>query len=281
MSSFTGTKHDVGRAAGQVAPWIEALARLGYAAKGIVYGLIGILALQSVIGTGSPNVNQVTAFQKILQQPFGKFLLWIVVIGLIGYALWRLLQSVLDPEYEGKQKTGVLKRVGYFVSGVTYLALAYIAYQMVQGKSSGSGGSTSDITAKVMHMPGGQIIVGILGLIILGVGLYAIYSAFQRTFEKRFQYSRMSATERRWALRLGRMGYAARGVVFSLVGLFLIEAAYSYNPAKANGLGGALQALASTPYGPWLLGLVSIGLIAFGVYCLALARYRQININFE
>ncbi len=281
MSSFTGAKHDVGRAAGQVAPWLEALARLGYAAKGIVYGLIGILALQSVIGTGSANVNQVSAFQKILEQPFGKFLLWIVLIGLIGYALWRLLQAVLDPEYEGRQKGGVLKRIGYFVSGVSYLSLAYIAYQMVQGKSSGNGGSTSDITAKVMHMPGGQIIVGVIGLVILGLGLNAIYSAFQRSFEKRFQYGKMSAAERRWALRLGRMGYAARGVVFSLVGLFLVQAAYTYNPAKASGLGGALVALASTSYGPWLLGLIAIGLIAFGIYCLALARYREININLE
>jgi hypothetical protein len=254
---------------------------LGYATKGIVYGLIGLLAIQAVIGRGSPNVNQVTAFQKILQQPFGNFLLWIVIIGLVGYALWRLYQSVMDPEYEGRQKSGAIKRIGYFVSGVIYLALAYIAYQMVQGKGTGSGGSTSDVTAKALHMPGGQILVGIVGLIILGAGLYAIYSAFERKFEKRFQYGKMSGTERRWALRLGRMGYAARGVVFSLVGLFLIQAAYTYDPNKASGLGGALVALARTPYGPWALALVAIGLIAFAIYCLALARYRQINLSFE
>jgi hypothetical protein len=260
---------------------LEALARLGYAAKGIVYGVIGILALQAALGSGSPNVNQSTAFQRIMTQPFGKFLLWIVLIGLIGYALWRLLQSVLDPEYEGRQKTGVIKRLGYFISGVTYLALAYLAYQIVQGRSTGSSGSTSDITAKVLQIPGGQILVGLVGLVILGVGLFSIYSAYRKTFEKRFQYSQMSAEERRWALRLGRLGYAARGVVFSLVGLFLIQAAVTYTPQKAGGLGGALVALAGTPYGPYLLGLVAIGLIAFGGYCLALARYRQINLNLE
>jgi hypothetical protein len=281
MSSFTGTKRDVGRAAGQLAPWVEALARLGYAAKGIVYGIIGVLALQAALGSGSPNVSQTSAFQKILSQPFGHFLLWIVIIGLIGYAIWRLLQSVLDPEYEGRQKTGLIKRIGYFVSGVIYLALAYLAYQIVQGKGSAGSGATSDITAKALQMPGGQLLVGAVGLIILGVGLYALYSAYRRSFEKRFNYGRMSVEERRWAIRLGRLGYAARGVVFSLVGLFLIQAAYTYSPSKESGLGGALVALASTPYGPWLLGLVAIGLIAFGVYCLALARWRQININIE
>lgn len=281
MGSFTGTKRDIQRRASGMAPWLEALARLGYAAKGIVYGVIGLLALQAALGSGSPNISQTTAFQSILTQPFGRFLLWIVLIGLIGYALWRLLQSVLDPEYEGRQKTGLIKRVGYFISGVTYLALAYLAYQTVQGHSTASSGSTSDITAKVMRMPGGQILIGVVGIVILGVGLYAIYSAYQKTFEKRFRYGQMSAEERRWAMRLGRFGYAARGLVFSLVGLFLIQAAYTYTPQKAGGLGGALVALAGTSYGPWLLGLVAIGLIAFGVYCLALARYRRIDLNFE
>jgi hypothetical protein len=281
MGSFTGTKHHVKRAAGELAPWLEALARLGYASKGIVYAIIGILALQAALGLGSPNVDQASAFQKILSQPLGSFLMWIVIVGLIGYALWRLLQSVLDPEYEGRQKAGAVKRIGYFVSGVTYLALAYLAYQIVQGRGNASSGSTSDITAKAMRMPGGQILVGVVVAIILGVGLYAIYSACRMTFEKRFSSGRMSSAEHRWTMRLGRLGFAARGVVFSLVGLFLVQAALTYDPSKASGLGGALVSLASAPYGPWLLGLVAVGLIAFGAYCLALARYRQINLNVE
>ena len=280
MSSAVGPKNQVRRAAGEAAPWLEALARLGYAAKGIVYGLIGVLALQAALGTGSANINQTTVFQKIVSQPFGKFLLWVIVIGLIGYALWRLFEALVDPEYEGKKKTGTLKRIGFFVSGLTYLALAYIAYQIVQGRGSSSG-NTGDITAKVLRMPGGQVIVALIGLIILAVGLFAIYSAYRSSFEKRFQYGQMSSEERRWAIRLGRFGYAARGLIFSLVGLFLIEAAISYNTAKASGLGGALVALAKTTYGPYLLGLVALGLIAFGIYCLALARYRQINFNVE
>lgn len=280
MGSVAGPKHEIQQAAGEMSPWLEALARLGYAAKGIVYGLIGVLALQAALGTGSPNINQATVFQKIVSQPFGKFLLWIVVIGLIGYALWRLFEAIVDPEYEGRQKSGTLKRVGFFVSGVSYLVLTYIAYQILQGRGGGSG-NTSDLTARVMKMPGGQILVGLVGLVILGVGLFAIYSAYRSSFEKRFQYGKMSADERRTAIRLGRFGYAARGVVFSLVGLFLIQAAATFNPSKANGLGGALEALARTPYGPYLLGLVALGLIAFGIYCLALARYRSININIE
>ncbi len=280
MSSVAGPKRSVERAAGQAAPWLESLARLGYAAKGIVYGLIGVFALQAAFGVGSPNVNQNTVFQRILSQPFGKFLLWIIIIGLLGYSLWRLFEAVVDPEYEGSRKAGSIKRIGFFVSGISYLALSYIAYQVVQGRGGGSG-NTGDITARVMRMPGGQLIIGVIGLIILVVGLYAIYSAYRRSFEKRFQYGRMSAQERTSFIRLGRFGYAARGVVFALVGVFLAQAAVAANPAKASGLGGALVSLTKASYGPYLLGLVALGLIAFGIYCLVLARYRQISFNVE
>jgi hypothetical protein len=281
-SEFMATiKDDSRRVTHQAGPAVETLARLGYAARGIVYGLIGVLALQAAVGSGSTNVDQTTVFKKILSQPFGQFLLWVIIIGLIGYALWRLILALFDLEGDGRRKGGTLKRVGYFISAVSYLVLAYIAYNIMKTGGSGSAGgsnSTTDITAKVLSMPGGTLIIGLIGLILIGVGLYGIYLGFSSKMEKRFDWGRMPNEERRMAIRLGRIGYAARGVVYALIGIFLVQAAMTYNPSKAQGLGGALTTLASQPYGKWALIVVAVGLIAFGIYALALARYRRINV---
>ena len=254
--------------------WVVLLARLGYAVRGIVYGLIGILALQAAMGSGSSNVDQTTVFQKILTQPSGKILLWIVVVGLVGYSLWRLILALYNFENDK-----AIKRVGYFFSAATYLVLAWIAYQLLQGKSSGGGNATKDMTANLLATPFGQIIVGLIGLVILGLGIYGIYLAFASKIEKQFDWGDMSPEARRLAVRSGRLGYAARGVVYSIIGVFLIQAALTYNPQRAGGLGEALQALGKASYGPYVLGAVAVGLIAFGIYALALARYRRIEIH--
>jgi hypothetical protein len=273
MKATTDMKNTARRATHEAGPWVEVLARLGYAARGIVYGLIGVLALQAARGTSSPNVDQTTVFRKILEQPFGKFLLYIIIIGLIGYALWRLILSLYN--LEGDAST--LKRIGYFFSAVTYFAMAYIAYGLTK-TGGGSSNSTADITAKVLAMPFGQILIGLVGLVLVGTGLYGIYLGFSSKMEKRFDWGKMGANQRRWAIRLGRLGYAARGIVVAIVGFFLVQSALTYNPSKASGLGGALVTLAKQQYGPWVLGIVAVGLIAFGIYAIALARYRRINV---
>jgi hypothetical protein len=235
--------------------------------------LIGILVIQGLSGKGSTNVDQTAAFNKVASQPFGHFLLWVIIIGLIGYALWRIVLSLFN--LEGRAKT--LQRIGWFISGISYLVLAYIAYQIVKGTGGGSS-NPSDFTAKLFSMPFGTAIVFIVGAVIFIVGLYAIYTAFTNRIEKRFQWGKMSTEERRFAIDLGRFGYAARGVVYLIIGYFLMQSAWTYNPSKAKGLGGALSELARTPAGPILLWIVALGLIAFGIYGIALARYRQINV---
>lgn len=275
----TNMKNDARQVTHQAGHGVEILARLGYAARGIVYGLIGILALQAAQGFGNPNIDQTTVFKRILSQSGGEILLWIVIIGLVGYALWRLVLALFDLEGDGRQKGGTLKRVSYFFSAVTYLVMAFIAYNLLKTGSSGGGSkATVDITAKVLALPFGVILVTLIGLVILGIGLYGIYIGLSSKFEKRFDWGKMPSQERRLALLLGRFGYAARGVVYVLIGIFLVQAATTYNPSKATGLGGALAALANQPYGKWALIIVSIGLIAFGIYAMALARYRRINV---
>jgi hypothetical protein len=268
-----------GRAAArEAAPWVEKLARLGYAAKGVVYLIIGGIAARAAFGSGERVQGSQGALRTILEQPFGKFLLGLVALGLAGYALWRFVQAGLDPEHGGRTDGGgAAKRVGYAISGVIHAGLALAGARMVMGGGGGGGDRTDDWTATLMRQPAGRWLVAAVGLGILSYGAYALYRAYAVKLDKRLDLSRMSPAARTWAVRSGRAGIAARGVVFAIMGFFLLRAALRSNPGEARGLDGALQALQQQSYGPWLLGLVAIGLVGYGIYQLVEARYRRIQ----
>ena len=277
MSSVSKAKRQANNLTRETKPWVIFLARLGYAAKGIVYGVIGILAFQAAFGVGSTNINTNQALIKIVTQPFGRILLWIVAIGLIGYVLWMLVQTFLDPENNGTDAKGLLQRTGYFVSGIGYALIDFSAFQILTGSGGGSSGQgPQDWTAKVMSNPAGRWLIGLVGLGLGIWGLTQIYQAYSKSFTKRLKMGDMNGTEKTWAVRTGQAGLTARGVVFAIIAYFLVQAAVTYNPDKAGGLGQAFQTLASQPFGPWLLGIVAVGLIAYGIYGLFLARYRRI-----
>ena len=270
-----------GRAAArEAAPWVEKLARMGYAAKGIVYLIIGGIAARAAFGSGERVQGSQGAMRTILEQPFGKLLLGLVALGLAGYALWRFVQAGLDPEHKGTDAGGAAKRAGYAISGVIHAGLALAALRMVTGRGGGSGGdggSAVHWTATLMRQPMGRWLVAAVGLGIVGYGLYALYRAYAVKLSKQLDLSRMSPAAREWAVRSGRAGIAARGVVFAIMGFFLLLAALHSNPAEARGLDGALRALQEQAYGPWLLGLVALGLVGYGIYQLVEARYRRIQ----
>ncbi|MEW5929365.1 MAG: DUF1206 domain-containing protein [Gemmatimonadota bacterium] len=268
-----------GRAAArEAAPWVERLARLGYAAKGVVYLIIGGIAARAAFGSGERVQGSQGALRTILEQPFGKFLLGLMALGLAGYALWRLVQAVLDPEHAGSSDKGrMAKRAGYAISGVIHAGLALAALRMATGGGGGGGDRTDDWTATLMRQPAGRWLVAAVGLGILAYGAYALYRAYAVKLDKRLDLSRMSPAARTWAVRSGRAGIAARGMVFLVMGFFLVRAAQHSNPSEARGLDGALQALQQQSYGPWLLGLVAIGLVGYGIYQLVEARYRRIQ----
>ena len=255
--------------------WIEKLARAGYAAKGVVYVIVGVLALQAAFGTGGSTDGTQGAIREIGDQPFGQVLLVLTAIGLLGYSLWRFVQAALDVEREGSDAEGIGKRIGYAISGLVYLFLAWTAASIVFGwGSSGSGGSRQEWTATLMAQPFGRWIVGIVGVVIIGVGLHHFYRAYKADFMKQYKTGMMERKEEKWAKRIGQFGLSARGVVFCMIGSFLIQAALQAQPSEAQGLSGALETLAAQPYGPWLLGLVAAGLVAYGIYCFSRARYR-------
>jgi hypothetical protein len=263
-------------------PWVERLARFGYAARGVVYAVIGLLAVQTAYsGRGTQDLAQQAtprgALQRIAEQ--SRLLLVLVAIGLAGYALWRFVQGGLDTENKGSDAKGLVKRASMAGSGVIYAGLAIAAIRLVSG-TGGSGGGTSGgthgFTADLMSKPFGRWLVILAGIAVIVSGCYQLYDAWSKKFRNRLKLQEMSADEERLATHTGQAGLAARGIVFLLSGWFLIQSGLKYDPSQAQGLGGALEALARQPSGPWLLGLVALGLIAYGAYSFLQARYRRI-----
>jgi uncharacterized protein DUF1206 len=253
----------------------EWLARSGFVARGLIYGIIGILAIKLAIGAGGKTTNQQGALQTISHQPFGKVLLILVAIGLGGYALWRFVRALLGHGPEDSDSK--FERLSAFGSGIAYALLCAVAVKILLGSgSSGSSGNTQKTTAGVFGWPAGTWLVGIAGAVLIGIGLYQGYRGLTKDFLKDSKTEEMSPRVRNWIEWVGTFGHLARMVVFGLVGIFLIKAAIDYNPNKAVGLDGTLSKIAHASYGPFLLGLVAAGLIAFGVYSLSDARYRRI-----
>jgi len=243
----------------------------------MVYVLVGVLAVQAALGGGGKTTSQEGALRSILLVPLGRVLLGMIVIGLLAYATWRLFQGMLDPENEGRDAKAIVKRADHVLNGMFHVALAFNAGQFVLGSGGGDGGSPDDWTARLMAQPFGRWLTVVVGVVIVGAGIYQLYKAYRADFRDELKSGEMSAWEKEWATRSGRLGYAARGVIFGVIGIFLVQAALQTDPDEARGLGGALQTLAHQPFGPYLLGTVAIGLVAYGIFMFVMARYRRIE----
>ncbi|MEE1610660.1 DUF1206 domain-containing protein [Microvirga sp. CF3016] len=256
---------------------VETLARLGYGARGVVYGLVGGLALLAAVGSGGQTGGSRSALQTLLSQPFGKLWLILIALGLFGFCAWRILEPLTDADHRGSDMKGWGVRGAHLISGIIYAGLAISALNLALGRSSGGGGedqTAQDWTAWLMSQPFGQWLVGLLGLAIAGTGLAFLWKACRGDVTERLA---LPADKRDWIVALGRMGFAARGVVFLMIGGFLILAAIRASSSQVHGLGGALQALQQQPYGWVLLALTALGLFAFGLFGLIQARYRHID----
>ena len=267
------------RAIEGAAPWIEMLARVGYASRGVIYITIGGLAVALARGSGGETTDSRGVLQRIADAPFGKAALAIIALGLAGYAVWRMTEALANPAALGSDAKDVFRRVAHGVRGVIYGALAFAAARLAMGESSGgSSGQTQDITARVMEMPGGRWVIGIVGAIVAGYGLHSLVKAWRSDIGKHMRVAEMSRDTSRQIVHASRFGIAARGVVFVIIGWFFIQAAVEFNAREAGGVGEALDTLARQPHGPWLLGIVALGLVAFGVHSLLEAKYRRIDV---
>jgi Domain of Unknown Function (DUF1206) len=273
MSS--GTIAAKGRRTGQ-SPWVERLGRAGLVAKGVLYAVIAILAVKVALGGRDESPDKQGALDAIAQQPFGRGLLILLAIGLAGYAVWRLAQGFLDRDNEGEDAKGLTKRGGAVARAGWYGLLAVLVVERVVDRSSGGSSNEQQTTAGVFDLPLGRYIVYAAGLAFLGAAGFNGYRAVTCKFNEKLKTHEMNDAEEAAATGLGIVGHLARMVVFALIGLFLLEAAWEFDPKEARGLDGTLMEVAQQAYGGLLLGAVAVGLMAYGLYCFAQARYRRI-----
>jgi len=278
MSEATDqAKRKVKDAAREAAPWVERLARAGYLSRGVVYLVVALLAARAAFEHRRPAGTR-GALMELFAQPFGRAVLALLTVGFLGYAAWRFVQAVLDPERKGTKLKALGKRAAYLFTTVTYVVLAAAAARVALGwgpvRDQTSAGQW---VAPFLRHPLGRWAVLAAGIWIAAYGPWLLWRSVAREPEKRLDVSRLRPGMQRALKLAGRTGVAARGVVFLVAGIWMVRAAWHLRPREAKMPAGALESLREQPYGKWLLALVAVGLGAFGVFEIVKARYRHIT----
>ncbi|BAJ26372.1 MULTISPECIES: DUF1206 domain-containing protein [Kitasatospora] len=269
----TGTATGTGPGGGTSARAVRAAGRSGFVARGVVYALVGVLALRIAFGTGGEDADRQGALHQVALRPFGAVLLWVLAAGFLGMALWRAWTAVFGEA--GERKTG--SRVLSAGRAVFYASVAWgtAAYAAGSGGGSDSDAASRDWTATVLGWPGGRWLVGAAGLALAGVGVAIGVRALQRRFLRKLDTSGMRPRTRTAVTGTGVSGNLARGVLYAAAGAFAAVAAVRFDPGRAKGMDDTLRALATSPAGPWLLAVVAAGLVLYGVFSFLSARWRR------
>lgn len=276
MGTFTAVRGGRGaarKAANSSA--MDAAARWGLAARGALYGLVGLLALRIAFGSGE-QADSGGALRALGRQPFGAFLIWAIGIGVAGMALWRLSEALFGAS--GPDGHTARKRLVSAARAVFYGLMAYSMISFaIKDRGSGSSDERSrDVTADALGWPAGRWLVAAAGLVVAGAGIWIAVRAARRSFHKHLKHAQMRRGTRKAVDVLGVTGGVARGALFTVAGAFAVRAALAYDPGQAKGMDDTLRTFADTPAGPWLLAAIAVGLILFGAFSLALARWRRV-----
>jgi hypothetical protein len=246
--------------------------------------MVGFLAMKTAAGVGGKLTDKEGAVGAIEQLPFGHAVLWIVALGLVGYVLWRFAVAILDADGHGTDRKGLMKRAAAMGSGLAHAGVSTAAIALAAnrpGLSLGGGGqgggdaAAQDWTAWLMSQHFGRWLVAIAGAVVGGVAIYQFYQAISCKFTKHLRGGGITCEQEKWTRRVGRAGYAARGVAFGLIAWFLVQAALKSDATEAGGLAAAFRKIAEQPYGSWLLAAVGLGFAMFGVHSIVEARYRR------
>jgi Domain of Unknown Function (DUF1206) len=254
---------------------LETLTRIGFIGYGLLHLAIAWLALQVAINHSGSSADQVGAFQLVRKQPAGTVILWVIVVGLGAMALWQLLLAAVGHTmYTGKRRT--LERIASLGRVVVYVFLLWTAVKVIEDTATAGAGPQQHATAGILAHPAGRWLVAIGGIVVFGIGIGMLVYGAKKAFDSKLALGSANRTTRQSVLRLGQVGYIAKGVAFAIVGVLLFDSAISDQPSRSKGLDGALRTLAGEPFGIVLLVIVAIGFAAFGVYCFAQSRYRKI-----
>ena len=259
--------------------WVEGLARYGLVAKGFSYGLVGVLAAALAIAGAGQAEGREGALEVFADEAYGKVILFVLALGFAAYAIWRLVQAIFDRDHEGSGPAALVKRAGYLGRALLYGFLTAVTVTLLDGTESGGGDAgveEQEATALALDVPAGRWLVAFAGLVLVGAGIFNAYRAFTQKFEEKWNVGQMSTVERQWLPRLSSLGLLSRFIVFSIMGGFLVKAAYEYDPQEAIGVDGALRKVIQASYGPVLLTIVAMGLVCYALFCFAEARYRRV-----
>jgi hypothetical protein len=257
-------------------PFMRGLARAGLLARGLNYLLVGSLAVQIALGSRGTQADTAGALRAVARHPGGIVVLWLLAAGFAGLALWRFAETVYGQAGPGGQAAP--KRLASLMLAVLYGGTCGVMVSFILGAGSASSDTESkSFTARLLAHSGGQVIVAGVGVAAAAAGVGAGIYGFRRMFATYLRTAQMSAAARKVVEGLGVAGYVTRGVVFCVAGAFLIDAAVTFDPQKAQGLDGSLRKTAATPLGPWLLVAVALGLMIFGLYSWCEARWRMVE----
>lgn len=259
-----------------VAPWVERLARVGYTAKAVLYLTVGLAAAQAAFGPGGSTTDTHGALHLVRGITFGRVLLLVTAAGLMGYALWRVVEAIMDPDRRGTGPKGLALRAGSAARGLFHGGLAIAALRIAYGdRSAGTNEQAREWTAYAFDLPGGALLVWLAAGAITAYGLYQLYRSYAPKLGRQLDLSPLSSRAYGWVVGVSRFGIGARGVVFCLIGFFLSRAAARHDALQVGGVRESLRMLASI--GRWPFVVVALGLAAYGVYELVNARYRRIR----
>jgi hypothetical protein len=262
-------------AAREVSPWIVALARIGFLAKALLYATIGVLAAQAALGRGGRTTDLGGALREVVRAPMGEIMLLVVAAGLAAYAVWRVVDAIVDAEGRGGDPKGVARRIGSAVRGLAHAGLALAAFRLAT-HSSGGGQDSDHYVAEAMDLAGGAWLVWLAAGAVLIYGGYQLYRAYAAKLGRQLNLAALPADTGRWVTAISRAGIAARGIVFGLIGILLGRSASRRDPEQAGGIRESLDMLAGM--GRWPLVAVAVGLVAYALYELLNARYRRIRV---
>jgi fumarate reductase subunit D len=258
-------------------PLLELLERLGYVVRGALYAVMGLLALGIALRVGGGQTTDLSgSLVFLIRNPFGKVVLIVVAVGLTAYSLWGITRAIYDPLHRGHDAYGYAARLGFVTSAVSYAAIVFFALQILLGSGGTAADSTQKTIATILTHPGGGPLTVVIGLVAILVGLGQFLEAYRATFKEDLKGAEMSASERDIAVKLGRFGMFARGVIFLVIGWFLVQAGMHHDAAQVQGFGGAFLYLLGQPFGRIVLGVIALGFVALGLHSFACARWIRL-----